>query len=245
MKVYKLKLKDKNDHYSFFNEFSAAGGGFYNTDGRHNLSVDGSGVLPSVNVKEAQGIKRYLLKKFELPPSRKMRVLDVGAGAGYLQAALEKDETFEAYSFEGSSALLPHAICDKSKYVICDLSKKIDDIRLFKAFNLTTSFEVFEHIYRSDLKCFIENLAFLGDYHLCSIHVANEESYTHCTIIPLEQWIEFFSDLNIKSEVLGYYPCSLDTNLEEMRSECSLFHWNCSIFLLLSFKNGNRGKQSG
>lgn len=236
MLTYSLRAKPNRDHELFFEEFSVIKDKSFNTDGSHNLSVDGAGILPSVNVREAENIKRYLLKKFTMAADRKMRVLDVGAGAGYLQNGLAQDARFEAYSFEGSRQLIPHIAGDKTKYVICDLSKRIDDIRLKKAFDLTTSFEVFEHVHKSHIHDFIENLIYLSDYHLCSIHVANNEHEQHCTIMPLEKWLELFSGFNISSEVLGYYPISSDLGREEMRNEAALYHWDCSVFLLLNFK---------
>lgn len=209
---------------SFFKEYNILDGKKY-TDGSHNQSVDGSGKLPSVNEKEAKQILKFLLKNNPVF----FYILDVGAGLGYLQKYFS--DILHCNSFEGSNSLSPFVVCDKSKYAIADLSKPFSDHRLYKAFDLSTSFEVFEHIHRDHLDQFITNLRFLSNYHFCSIHTANEEHDLHCTIMQLHEWCDLFNKHGIYYQILGTRDTGLHT--DNFHKEIGLDTWNCSIFLML------------
>jgi 2-polyprenyl-3-methyl-5-hydroxy-6-metoxy-1,4-benzoquinol methylase len=201
--------------------------------GNNNESIDGSGVLPSVDKNNSIYIINYIIK---LLNKSNINVLDVGSGVGYLTYASQYVDNFNCYSFEGSSNLIQHVICDKERYAIVDLSTKFDNELLYKKFDITTSFEVLEHVHRKHQDIFWENLKYLSNKHLCSIHLANEEHEEHCTIQNLDTWLNYLKDKG-NVTVLGLYPQNLDTELHTFRKECNLMHWDCSIFLLIDFYN--------
>uniref|UniRef100_A0A6C0JX39 Methyltransferase domain-containing protein n=1 Tax=viral metagenome TaxID=1070528 RepID=A0A6C0JX39_9ZZZZ len=206
----------------------------YYSTGKKNLSIDGTGILPSVDTPAGTRILNYI-KKFYFPDTS-INILDVGAGVGHLTKASDSFNTINCYSFEGCSDLVPHVVCDKTKFAIVDLTETFTDKLLYKQFDLTTSFEVLEHVHRSHQDTFWKNLAFFSNKHLCSIHVANEEHDEHCTIQPLNVWLDYLKDKG-KVTVLGLYPQNLDTAEHTFRKECNLYNWDCSIMLYIEFYN--------
>lgn len=221
-----------NDVGSFFEEF---GGTLFNTNGSHDLSVDGTGRLPSVDAAAGVGIRDYIKTLFSVGDSGRLNVLDLGAGVGHLQKVLDEDRFFNAYSFEGSLELLDKVVCSKKRVSICHLSHAIQDERLCKAFHLTTSFEFLEHCHRSHQDVVWTNIRYLSDFHLCSIHVANREHKEHCTIMKPSEWEEFFERKNIWYQRLGDYPINSDRARETFREATGLYGWDCSVMYLLRF----------
>lgn len=204
------------------------------TEGKRNESVDGTGILPSVNTTNSTLIKDYI-KKYIFPNTTEViKILDVGAGVGHFQKGAEDDPAVLVFSFEGCGDLINHAICDKSRYVIADLSVPFTDERLYKAFDISTSFEVLEHVHRSHQDTFWKNLKFLSKQHLCGIHVANGEDAQHCTIQNLDKWLNYLEDKG-KVTVLGKYPISREPSAEEFRHKTNTLMWDCSIILLVEF----------
>jgi len=216
---------------SFYNEYSISKNKMFSS-GEKNESVDGSGILPSVGENEAKGILSYI-KKFYPHVNN---ILDIGSGQGYLTKICDdlNDLDFNCYSMEGCSNLIPHVKCDKNKYAIVDFSNKFADKRLEKQFDLTTSFEVLEHVHRKHQDIFWDNLMYVSKEHLCSIHVANDEHDEHCCIRPLEEWIKY---LNTKGKItiLGKYPQETDSESCNFRIETGLTNWDCSIMLHIKF----------
>jgi hypothetical protein len=109
-------------------------------------------------------------------------------------------------------------VAPKEMILITDLCKEISDPRLKKAFDLTTSFEVIEHVDRRDQMTFWKNMTFLSDYHLCGIHIANEEHDHHCTINSPEVWDSIFTQLGFEWKRLNDFPTP---------------EWDCSVFYLI------------
>jgi len=229
--MFELEPKT-TDLHSFFFEY---GGKLYGTDGSQNLSVDASGILPSVNESASVGIRKYIKTLFTVKHLKKLKVIDLGAGVGFLQKALDEDDFFEAYSFEGAEELLKNIVCNNKKVAVCDLSIPITDTRLHKAFNLSTSFEFLEHIHRDHQKPVWDNIEYISDFHLCSIHVANKEHRLHCTIMKPEEWENFFVKRNIWYQKLGEYPINPDVSKEIFRESTGLYGWDCSVMYLLRF----------
>lgn len=193
----------QKDVAGFFNENCVAKKLY--TDGSRNLSVDGSGKDVSVGGTVGQRIGEYILKKFK--SDGPLRVIDLGTGKGYLPEEMSK-LGIEAYGLEGDGELAKQAVYDKNKVICCDLSVPIVDDRLHKAFHLTTSFELIEHIHRRHEDTFLRNLAFLSNYHLCSIHIDAWPGLqdTHCNIKHPCCWMEIFRKKNIECEVIGACP---------------------------------------
>jgi len=201
----------------FFDEYSINSNTTYLSSGANNISVDGSGVLPSIDSNNAHLIKplieRYINKDV-------ITHLDLGAGCCWLSKTLDGYDNFNSYALEGSKYLIPHVVHDKSKIVIADLSKEFTDERLHNTFDITTSFELIEHVHRKHQLQFWKNLAYMSKYHLCSIHVKNEEHDLHCTINKPEVWERIFNELDIKFEVIEDFPIK---------------NFDCSAFYFLTF----------
>jgi hypothetical protein len=206
------------------------------TSGLRNQSVDGTGILPSVNDTNNWLIKDFIKKTFssQFTSQTQMKLLDVGAGVGFFQKGTEDDPEVLGFSFEGCSDLINHVVCDKSRYAIVDLSIPFSDERLFKAFDISTSFEVLEHVHRSHQDAFWNNLRFLSKRHFCSIHVANQEDEQHCTIQSLDTWIEYLKSKGTVT-VHGGFPISPDLSQETFRCETNTLMWDCSIILSIEF----------
>lgn len=174
------------------------------TSGDHNLSVDGTGKDASVTSSIGAAIASYILKKFKADT---LRVMDLGTGKGHLPNEMAR-AGIDAYGLEGAGGLAGATVYDHNKIVCCDLSVPIIDERLNKAFDLTTSFELIEHIHRSHEDQFIKNLVYLSDWHLCSINVDEWPGITnnHCNIKHPCCWGELFRRHNIGCEFIGAAP---------------------------------------
>ena len=200
---------------SFFDEKSVKNNGFFNHDGSHNKSVDGTGETSSVNPNNNSILFSYVKQKIN---KEDPLVLDFGTGVGYMVQNSEK-----VYGFEGSKNLISKMICDTSRVCITDFTVPIEDSRLKNAFDITTSFEVIEHIPRNFQNNFWKNVSFVSKYHLCSIHIMNQESDTHITITSKERWKEYFNKTGIIAE--------------DLHEEFPYKVWQCSAFFLLKMEN--------
>ena len=80
-----------------------------------------------------------------------------------------------------------------------------------------------------------ENIEYLSDFHLCSIHVANEEHREHCTIMRPSEWEDLFAKRGILYQRLGDYPISHDKTREVFRESTGV-GWECSVMYLLRFE---------
>lgn len=222
------------------------------TSGEHNSSVDGTGKDVSVGEGVGDKLAQYIKTKFTGP--EKLKVLDVGTGRGYMVNGLIKNGII-GYGIEGSKSVAHQAVCPKNRIAVVDLSINLRGT-LHKAFHLTTSFEVLEHVHRKDEDVFLRNLASLSDYHLCSVHMAGWPGVTaeHCNIKHECCWLELFRKYNIKADVLGRAPKDHadghHSNLpgsapspriggsEEVRDFVKFGQWGeweCSHFFLLDF----------
>ena len=222
-----------NSIKSFFKEFSVINNNY--SSGNKNVSIDGTGILPSVDEKAGNAILLYIKKNY---PKCKT-ILDVGAGVGYLSRQsqyMNPDDRINCFSFEGCKDLVQHIKCDPNLFSIVDLTEKFTDNRLEKQFDLTTSFEVLEHVHRMHQDIFWQNLKFLSKAHLCSIHVANQQDHQHCTIRPLNEWLDYLKDKG-EVTVLGRWPAEKDnTDIQcDFRKETNLHNWDCSIMLYIKF----------
>lgn len=198
------------------------------TSGENSKSVDGSGHLPSVNNLNAPNIVEYITKLgFKT-------VIDIGAGLGYLQWAADKVGA-NFYSFEGSSKLLNDVVCDKSKYCVYDVTYGVDSL-LHNCCDLTTSFEVIEHIHRDDQKAYWDSIEKLARWHLCSIHVTGQEDKLHKTIQSPIKWLKFFNDRGYRYQILHWHP--VNRELGDIPRDWNLIGWESSIIMLLEVGYG-------
>ena len=198
----------------FFEEYNIDTKHF--TNGSHNKSVDGTGVLPSVDERVSNMFGDFI--KNHLDKKNNITHLDIGGGRCWLSKGLDESGSFDSYSFEGSITLLPYIVHNHKKVAIVDLSKEITDLRLHRVFDVTTSFEVIEHVHRDDQLQFWKNISYLSKYHICSIHVMNEEHPAHCTINKSSVWNRIFEELGIKYKII-------DNIVPE---------WDCSVSYFLT-----------
>jgi len=193
------------------------------TNGINNSSVDGTGILASVTDTIGQRIANFIYNKFNIADKKdETLILDVGCGQGFLVKNLNNLPNITAYGFEGSSDLLPHFKSDN--ICVFDLSNDLPP-ELEKTFEITTSFEMLEHIPMEGQKKVWDNLRFLSKYHFCSIHKCPPSHELHPTILSNEEWREFFKTQKI--EVIEEIPQSV------WNSECA--EWECSFYFILKF----------
>ncbi len=249
MKRIKLRADTLGDIDKFF---SLNNIGINNAPINKNESIDGTGQNPSVQKAEADRIAKYILNKFECD---NIKVIDVGTGLGYMVEAY-LNNNINGYGIEGFVPLAKKCAAGKDRVSARDMSIKIEDDDAFKCANLTTSFEVFEHVHRKHEDVFIRNLAYLSDYHLCSIHMfkwpgVNEN---HCNIKHECCWFELFRKHNIKFDIIGRRtgqknpiareyrgtPGSCPTTAiggsEEFREQTDTYHWEESMFCILDMR---------
>lgn len=231
----KLVKKDINKINQYFKKYPDK----IISSGENNESVDGSGILSSVDKKIASNIAKYIYKKFYIFDLKfKPTLLDIGCGQGYLVKAFNQNNMI-GYGFEGSKKLLNNFVSEN--IYIYDLTKKINNENLYKAFNITTSFEVAEHVPPELQKNFWDNISYLSDYHICSIHKCPPSSNIHPTIWSDEEWQNFFKKNNIEviekisqeifnKECVGYPKNKKYIPIKNIRG-----NWPCSWFYILKF----------
>ena len=192
------------------------------TDGLKNDSIDGSGIMESVTDIIGSKISKFIYDKFNLNEFEETLILDVGCGQGFLVKNLNELPNVTAYGFEGSGDLLPHF---KSENIcVLDIGGNIPK-ELNKLFKISTSFEMMEHIPMDSQKKVWDNLRFLSDYHVCSIHKCPPSHEIHPTILTNQEWCNFFKENNI--EVVEEVPQSI------WNEQCA--EWQCSFYFILKF----------
>jgi hypothetical protein len=206
---------------SFFRRFSLAS---YTDSPKEikSLSGDSSGIVPSVNDKNAPFITKYIQNLgYDC-------VLDIGAGLGYLQRAADEIE-LDCYSFDVSYDLVPHIVCDRSKYCIFDIAQGVDS-RLSNSADITTSFEVIEHIHPAEMDSYWNSLERIAQVHLCSIHVDGPKSDLHKTIWSPAKWFDYFNKRGYRYQLLHCFPPDEDLSLQKKWNLCA---WGSSMILLI------------
>jgi hypothetical protein len=225
--------------------------------GQQTLSIDGTGSSESVTEDAANQITRYIKEKFYREDGLQLRVMDIGTGMGRMVNAL-LHHGLDGFGLEGFADLARRAHSPKEKLLVADLGLKITEPALHKAFDLTTSFELLEHIHRSQEDIFLANLAHFSNYHLCSIHLHEWPGTNpfHCNIKHACCWLELFRKHNITYEVLGRatkcepdpaysrdsgaFGGKLPAGLEEFRAHVKFpqaDQWECSMFVLLDLRS--------
>jgi len=135
-------------------------------------------------------IKEWLVKNYSFH-----HFCDIGGSIGTLalmMAQLGKD----AYVVDGCEKGWKDGKTGVARdhYAVFDMSRPIQDLLPRHCFDMTTSFEVTEHVPRENLDGFIKNLAWLAPIHVCSLHVDGAECDNHYNVRPLEWWVEKFAE---------------------------------------------------
>lgn len=176
-------------------------------------SCDGSGKLPSVDDNAVGILLDYIISKTDIA-----EFIDFGTGKGILPRHAHETGKANILGIEGNKELYEESVCPLNRMInddVCHIKS------ILKKYELSTSFEMIEHIPRElQLKCW-NNITKYSKKHLCSIHTALPEHDGHPTILSREGWESFFRDNNIKFEYLDDFPLS-DI-------------WDCSGFWLLHF----------
>jgi hypothetical protein len=137
---------------------------------------------------------------------------DVGGARGLLSSVLNQ-YGIDSHVIEGTNyGILNGAIsAPMNKYAVYDFaSYSLDDLNLHKYFDLTTAFEITEHIKRENLPAFYNNMALISKYHFCSVHwggVENSQdpSTSHYNVKDTNWWCDFLSSYG---DILNVAPAS-------------------------------------
>jgi hypothetical protein len=188
-----------------------------NWTGERNLSIDGTGVLPSVDEKVALHILNYIKQNY----NDVNKILDIGAGRGFFQKTVEENSNILVWSIEGYGQMPFEA--NKERLIVSDATIPFTK-EYKKEFDLVTSFECIEHIHSTGQENFWKNVFYASDKALVGIHCLNQEDEQHCFIRNKEWWCNFFEENSINYELIGE-----PNNLWDMWPQA-----NCSLFFKLS-----------
>ena len=183
-----------------------------NHNGTHNESIDGTGKLPSVDERVASNLKTFIVNEY---PNVK-KIVDVGAGQGYFQAAFDNMNEFEVMSIEGSVNV--NFVANPEYRLQEDFCTNLPT-DLENYFDLLVSFECIEHIHPNHQDQFWQNVKKISNKALVGIHAANEEHAEHCFIRKQDYWDEYFIKIGMTFELLGAYDWAVWPE-----ADCSLFY---------------------
>lgn len=160
----------------------------HNFNGMHSMSNPGKarhtiGLLNKLNYKGKKHI-------------------DIGASRGVLVKLLQ-NEGYESYGLDGCRYGLDKKNgldISMENYVVCDITKfdfRVLDLK--KYFDVSTAFEITEHIHEKDIKTFYDNVSYISKEHICSIHTGGVDSTmghttNHHNVKSTEWWLEFLSN---------------------------------------------------
>ncbi len=153
--------------------------------------------------------------------------IDIGASRGYLSKRL-LEENINSYGIDGSDYGIKNNFLDipMDRYAVCDMTKyDFRNTNLEKYFDISTAFEITEHIHEEDIEIFYNNVSFISKEHLCSIHVSGPDSKSgvrtsHHNIKNKNWWINFFKKYG---------------KIEEMPMLKTKIGWEESEFLKIKF----------
>lgn len=154
----------------------------------HNQATNFSGEYSFSNPTFAEFTAQYLWEKIPKLESH----IDLGASRGTLSSILLKYGV-DSYSVDGTDYGLRKNLLDISpeRYAVIDLTKPLPDNH--PTFQLSTAFEVTEHIPKDLISAFYDNVRKFAKLHICSVHFGGEEQGSHYNIRPTKWWIEFLS----------------------------------------------------
>jgi 2-polyprenyl-3-methyl-5-hydroxy-6-metoxy-1,4-benzoquinol methylase len=154
--------------------------------------------------------------------------IDIGASRGYLSKQLLENGV-ESYSIDGWTYGIDKNCLDIdiNRYAVCDMvAFNFNYLDFEKYFDISTSFEVTEHIHEKDIKLFYDNVSYMSKDHICSIHVGGVDSTSgaitnHHNVKSREWWLNFLSQ---------YGEVTIINQLKPVTG------WDESDFVKVSFK---------
>jgi 2-polyprenyl-3-methyl-5-hydroxy-6-metoxy-1,4-benzoquinol methylase len=118
---------------------------------------------------------------------------DIGGSVGFLTSRM-LDCGFDAYCIDGHDYAIKNDILliPRDRYAIFDLREDIKPY-IHGPFDVTTSFEMLEHIPKDDIESVIQNIKHISKTFIASIHHGGKEHCNHYNIRPLQWWIDTFN----------------------------------------------------
>lgn len=156
-----------------------------------------SGEYSFSNPKFAKIAANYLQTLFPGQPTH----IDFGSSRGTLTAELLK-LGWNSYAIDGTSYGIKNHLLDipLDRYAVFDLRQSLVPFNLPK-FEITTSFELTEHIPKPDIEKVIVNIASISKTHICSVHFGGEEQGSHYNIQPTSWWIGLLTNFGTVSKL--------------------------------------------
>lgn len=188
---FKKKFKGKIDPFKYFfghiikaieTEDRLEQYAEHNFSGFHSMSCAGAADM-TVDHIIAENVKTHI---------------DIGASRAYLSMRLATGG-INSYAIDGWTYGLDNdnLDIDKSKYAVCDMvAFDFKALDFEKFFDISTAFEVTEHIHEKDIRRFYDNVAYMSKEHICSVHVGGVDSTmgfetNHHNVKDLNWWKEF------------------------------------------------------
>lgn len=192
----KVEKNEKIDAFKYF--FGNKINNITTLDGKdegyaeHNFS----GQHSASNESNCQAIVDYITSHY---PDLKNHC-DIGGSIGTLSKKLNELNK-DSYVIEGHDLGLRsnNVKIPLEKYCVFDItSASIDCLNLEKYFDLTTAFEVTEHIPIDKIDMFYENCRLISKSHICSVHHGGQSHddnvfSNHYNVKSVEWWTEFLS----------------------------------------------------
>lgn len=175
---------------------------------QHNFGTCDCGWPHSVTITENAEAIMHQIRNW-LPEIK--RHCDIGAARAYLSKFLsEHIPSIESYAIEGFDyGIKNNAVdIDIKKYCVVDFAKySIESLNLYKYFDLTTAFEITEHIPIENLEQFYYNCSYISNYHYASIHYggidnATDPTTSHYTVRSIEWWENFLGKFGQITDVI-------------------------------------------
>lgn len=174
--VNNIKTLDAND----------VGYAEHNFSGLHSVS----------NEDNANIVKDYIINNLKITGKH----CDIGASIAKLSNKL-LEVGIDSYAIDGHDYGIRYnnILIPLEKYAVCNMSTTdISDLDLEKSFELTTAFEITEHIPEDEIDLFYKNCSYMSKMHLCSVHWGGDSNSTnphhnHYNVKPTSWWINFLS----------------------------------------------------
>lgn len=169
-----IETEDKLDMYAV-----------HNFTGAHSMS-NAQAADRTVDYIIAEGVKTHI---------------DIGGSRAYLSMRLATQGNIDSYTLDGWTYGIDNNLLeiDISKYVVCDMvAFDFKGLDLEKYFEVSTAFEITEHIHEKDIKTFYDNVSYMSKSHICSIHVGGLDSTmgvetNHHNVKDMVWWTNFLT----------------------------------------------------